>query len=308
MIDTQYTCRMCTYLVATRFYHQGVWHQQSGFGFLNKGDGCHRDGDLNGKRSRAFESRTKQQRADMHFVVREPWCLCRRLWSGSRSSCRRQTSCPGTRCLSAERTCSLSAKTVTVSANSRVFEWGGGVKEDWLCRSGSSLLTPLNSLWYWALVLDSCLNDRETWVAGKQRLRGERRRSYVAGLGFFPFRLCLPVARTRSRGRRKSLCRFPPDKQKGSVFMFGAVEANAASAALQLREADRHIVNTNTSLPLLCHSCTTHSSGCWAKNTACTNTTSSTPTLYNFLSHGCLMWHHKGMILRTANSLFAIMD
>lgn len=43
---------------------------------------------------------------------------------------------------------------------------------------------------------------------------GKRRHSYVAGLGFLPFELCLPVARTRRRSRRKLLRRFRPSKQK----------------------------------------------------------------------------------------------
>lgn len=36
-----------------------------------------------------------------------PWCPCRRLWSGNRSSCPRQTFYPDTKCLSAAHTCSL---------------------------------------------------------------------------------------------------------------------------------------------------------------------------------------------------------
>lgn len=157
-----HTGKQCTYLVAFGFNHEGVWHKQSGVGFLNEGHGHRRYGDLGWKGKVHVKLGCKQQRAEglydySEFLVREPWCLCRRLWSGSRSSCRRQTSYPGTRCLSAERTCSLLATTFTVSGNSAASGVRGkrGVKEDWLCRSSSSLLTSLNSLWYWALVFDS---------------------------------------------------------------------------------------------------------------------------------------------------------
>lgn len=85
------------------------------------------------------------------------------------------------------------------------------------------------------------LLERQEDVSGRRtaaetRLEARDGVSYVAGLGFLPFQLRLPVARTRRRSRRKSLRRFPPDKQKGSVFMFGDVEADAASASQQLRE------------------------------------------------------------------------
>lgn len=122
-----------------------------------------------------------RRRGDGNTAAPVPWCLCQTLWSGSRSSGRRQTCVLGRGCLSAERRCNLTNRAesaltarrscaLTVSQDkqtkivfvkvefaflalifSLVQHLGSVIVTDSLWTSCSSLLISLNILWYWLL-------------------------------------------------------------------------------------------------------------------------------------------------------------
>lgn len=97
------------------------------------------------------------------------------------------------------------------------------------------------------------MTERESRASEKfcwrQRERGRRLCPYLAGMGFLPYKLGLPVTWTHRRSWRKLLRRFHPDKQKESVFMDKMGEATAAGAA-RFKPVD----NVNGA-SLLCKSC-----------------------------------------------------
>lgn len=150
-----------------------------------------------------------------------PWYLCRRLWSGNRSSYQRRTFCPDTKCLSAGHKCNLSAQRVLhVQINSLtilcllVKRWSEtySVWVSHLCwppwttcdTERSSLITKKknrNEICFGGKTAETCQICTKFAV---------KPCPYVAGLGFLPFKLCFTVTGTQHRW--KLLHRFQPGK------------------------------------------------------------------------------------------------
>lgn len=150
--NKHWSSEQASYLITCGFNHKCIWHQERGFSLF---DECHRQhGDRNLELWKHYHVRPDNSALQLTFIRSTPWCLCQRLWSGNRSSCRRRTFCPDIKCLSAGRRCNLSAQTLRLAISHFVLLCENTV---WnlLCLSDSSLLTSLNNLWYCMFVLES---------------------------------------------------------------------------------------------------------------------------------------------------------